>query len=206
MGNSPVVTTPISMNVKPQMQNWGVVLVTKEVKQDGKEKTEYSLKAIQGDKEIEDARKKGTLQFEQSVAFDFPANDEGFKEIIPDDEERMDTAIAGLKASRIGPRVRRALEDYETDSDGQLIVKFQPLEGNWDIRDLIKEAAKRKNLTPKEKAYKNLRDIPVFAHMTDAQLDAILASAPGLAGNTGSDSDDEAEAEQAEVDAATVSA
>lgn len=198
MATSATATANVNPNLKPQTANWGVQLVTT-TKKDGT--TEPSLKAIQGDALINKAREDGSLQFEQTFGYDFPVNDAGQKEIIPDDEGRNDVFIAGLKASRIGPRIRRELEEYEI-VDGVLHSKFEQREGVWDFRELIREAAERKNLTPMEKALKNLRNIPVFANMSDEQLMGFLDKAALEA--AGANSENQLEAENAEADAATV--
>lgn len=184
-----VATNP---NLKPQTADWGVILEANK-NEDGT--VEHSLKAIQGDKAIQEAREKGTLQFVQTFGYDFPANDEGFKILITDDEERNDIAVAGYKNTRINPRIRRELEAYKRNDDGSIESTFEQVEGVYDFRDKASEEAKRKNLTPEEKAFKNMRSIPVFAGFTDDQLRMFIASAPAMAAQH-QNSSEESEAEE----------
>lgn len=193
------VTPTTNANLKPQTQDWGLQLITKDIA-DGKK--DYSVKAIQGDKEIQKAETEGSLLMKQTFGFDFPANDEGQRDVIPDAEERNDVFIAGLKASRIGPRIRRALEEWdEKDENGMPILKFQQVEGVFDFREELQKEARRKNLTPEEKALKNLRNIPVFAHMTDDQLRVFLGNAAVMAGANATEEENTASDSEAEADA-----
>lgn len=191
MAATAAATANVNPNLKPQTADWGVIIVSSK-KDDGT--VEHSLKAIQGDKEIQKAREAGILQFVQTFGFDFPANDAGFKELVPDDEERNDIAVAGYKNTRINPRIRRDLEAYKMGEDGSIEATFEQVEGVYDYRDKAREEAKRKNLTPEEKAFKNMRAIPVFANMSDEQLRMFLGTAAATAAQSS-----EAEAEPVSV-------
>jgi hypothetical protein len=70
-----------------------------------------------------------------------------------------------MKSSLLGPRIRRLLEASKLDENGNIVPLFQFVDGVYDTLDLIREDAKRKNLTPEEKIIKNLSAIPGFENL-----------------------------------------
>jgi len=162
-------TTITDVAVKPELITFGVFSVqVKDGTDEGgapKFKTEY--KVTSKDSEIDKARTAGTLVSEQSFSYDRAGNADGILEVIKDSEEAATVFNAGLK-TRLISRVTALLLD--TDEEGNF--SFQPVEGNYDLRELLNEAAQRRNLSPIDKAKKTLAGIP---GMTEDMLNAMIA-------------------------------
>jgi hypothetical protein len=174
--------TTVDMALKPQTLDYAVIEVHKEVKnEDGTTSKDISFVAITGVKEIAKAKEAGKLKFEQTVSWDDAGNDEGMKQVIKNEKDRAAVFNAGVKSSRINPRVKRVLE--EQDENGNLT--FEPIQGAFDIRELINEPAQRRTLTDMEKGVAALQLI--FPDKTQAELMNILgaikasgATVPGI--------------------------
>jgi hypothetical protein len=179
MATSPI-TTDTKMALRPETLTYGVIGERVITGKDnaGNDLFKTDLNATINEKAIAKAKENGTLLFEQTVSFDLAGTIEGFTQVIKDTDECVDVFNAGVKSARITPRVRTLL----TAVDEQGNPSFQPVEGSYDIRELINEEATKKNLTPTEKALRALR--PLFPHKSDAELMGLIgmfaASEPAM--------------------------
>lgn len=141
-------------------------------------KTEY--KAASADKTIDEARKAGTISFEQTFSFDKAGTVAGINQVIKDDEEATAIFNAGLKV-KLNNKVKQLLEATdETTGD----PTFEPVEGTFDLRDLLNEAAQRRNLSPVDKAIKTLSGLGLSPEALAAlvgQLRVQVGQAPATA-------------------------
>jgi hypothetical protein len=186
MATNPQVTdstaTSVKTDTQPGTMDWAVVVETSTNKKTGKE--EQSLRSFVFTKETEIAEYKedGTLVGVQTITFPIPQTFKGIAEVLPDEEQACVCFFNGMKSSLIGPRFRRKLEESKLDDNGQIVALFGFVDGSYDVTELMREDAKRKNLSPQEKIIKNLRGIPGFENLPDAVLlsmyDNMKASLP----------------------------
>lgn len=167
MGNS---NTTIDMAVKPETVTFGLVGTQTPDGTDaqGAPKFKTELKAVSRDKDIQTAKEKGELLFEQTFSFDRAGTLAGIPQVIKDEEEAINIFNAGLKV-KLNSRVKAMLE--ELDENGN--PTFQPVEGNYDLADVLNEPAQRRNLSPTEKAIRVL----VGLGMTREQATALVSTA-----------------------------
>jgi hypothetical protein len=161
--------TIIDLATKPEIITFGLYSVqTKDgTDESGEPKFKTEYKVTSKDSEIEKARTAGTLVHEQSFSYERAGSAEGIIEVIKDSEEAAAVFNAGLK-TRLISRVTALMLD--TDEEGNFA--FMPVEGNFDLRELLNEPAQRRNLSPIDKAKKTLSAIP---GMTDDMLNAMIA-------------------------------
>jgi len=157
------------LHVKPELITFGLysVQVKDGTDESGVPKFKTEYKVTSKDTEIEKARTAGTLIHEQSFSYDRAGSAEGILEVIKDSEEAAAVFNAGLK-TRLISRVTALLLDTDEEDN----FSFQPIEGNYDLRDLLNEAAQRRNLSPLDKAKKTLAGIP---GMTEEMLNSMIA-------------------------------
>lgn len=162
-------STVVDMAVKPESVNWALTSeqVPDGVDAQGQPKFKTVLKAISREKDIEEAKKKGTVALEQTFSYDRAGNVSGISQVIKDEDEATNIFNAGLKI-KLNSRIKAMLE--ETDEEGN--PAFQPVEGTFDMRDELNEPAQRRNLSPMDKALKVL----IGLGMTKEQASAILAA------------------------------
>ena len=162
-------STLSDLAVKPELITFGLYSVqTKDgTDESGEPKFKTDYKVTSKDSEIEKARTAGTLIHEQSFSYDRAGTADGILEVIKDSEEAAAVFNAGLK-TRLISRVTALLLD--TDEEGNF--SFAPIEGNYDLRELLNEAAQRRNLSPLDKAKKTLAGIP---GMTEEMLNSMIA-------------------------------
>ncbi len=162
------LNTVTDLAVKPEIINFAVIAEQENdgVDANGNPKFKTVIRAASREKEIESARKAGTILFEQSLSYDRAGTVSGILQIIKDEEEAVAIFNAGLKV-KLNNKVKTLLE--EVDEDGN--PTFQPVEGSFDIRELLNEPAQRRNLSPLEKTRKTLLAIPgVSPEMVDQML------------------------------------
>jgi hypothetical protein len=186
MATNPQVTDPTTTSVKtdtqPGTMDWAVVVETSTNKKTGKE--EQNLRSFVYTKETEIApyKEDETLVGVQTITFPIPQTFKGIQDVLPDEEQACTCFYNGMKSSLIGPRFRRKLEESKLDDNGILQPLFGFVDGAYDVTELMREDAKRKNLSPQEKIIKNLRGIPGFENLPEAVLltmyDNMKASLP----------------------------
>jgi len=161
--------TIVDVDVKPELITYGLYQVSTPdgTDADGQPKFKTELKATSKDTEIEKARAAGTLIHEQTFGYDKAATVAGIAQVIKDAEEASAIFNAGLK-TRLNSRVTALLT--ATDEEGN--PTFVPVDGTYDVRDLLNEAAQRRNLSPIEKAAKTLAGLP---NMSPELLATLLA-------------------------------
>lgn len=167
MGNS---ATTVDMAVKPEIITFGLqaTQVSDGVDANNQPKHKTVLKAISREKDLEEAKKDGTLLFEQSMSFDRAGALSGISSIIKDEEEAVNIFNSGLKV-KLNSKVKALLEDVDEEGN----PTFQPVEGNYDLRDLLNEPAQRRNLSPTDKAIRVL----IGLGMTKEQAAALVSTA-----------------------------
>jgi hypothetical protein len=111
-----------------------------------------TVKHADGTSSVEDnPKEKEVIAFKQTVIKSKIGTLEGFAELVPDAEERLNIINKGID-SKFNQKIRTAL--IETNEDGTLA--FQPVEPTYDATSLIQEAALRTNMSPTDKALKML--------------------------------------------------
>lgn len=132
-------------------------------------KTEY--KAASAEKTIAEAKEKGLVSFEQTFSFDKAGSVAGILSIIKDEEEAVAIFNAGLKV-KLNNKVKQLMEATdETTGD----PTFEPVEGTFDLRDTLNEAAQRRNLSPVDKAIKTLSGLGLSADALAALVGQLRA-------------------------------
>lgn len=109
-----------------------------------------------------------TLMLEQTVR-EYKANTwDGVAALIPDEEERVNIFNAGLNA-KSDRKIKAVLTEVTEDGKS---LEFDPVE-LFDTIDLIQEATQRKNLTPIEKATRQIRTAvkAMFPTFNDEQVE-----------------------------------
>lgn len=165
---SAITTTDLS--VKPEIISFALIedKIADGFESDGNTvRYKSELRAASREKDIKDATEKNQVLFQQSFSYDMPATFEGILEVIPDKEEALQIFKAGFK-TRLNSRI--VADITATDSDGN--PTFQPVEGNYDFRERLKEEAQKRNLSPMDKAEKALSNIP---GLDPATVQALLA-------------------------------
>jgi len=104
------------------------------------------------------------IAFKQAVLSPKAGTVEGFEQLVPDADERLNIINKGI-SSKFNQKIRTAL--IELDSEGNLA--FQPTDATYDATPLIQEPALRTNMTPLDKAMK------VLGGLDPATLAAIMA-------------------------------
>ena len=98
------------------------------------------------------ANKDGeTVAFMQPVISPSVGTIDGFAELVPDAEERLNIINKGIGA-KFNQKIRTTL--IELDNEGNLA--FQPVEPTFDATYLVAAAAERVNMSPTDKAMKVL--------------------------------------------------
>lgn len=185
------------MAIKPQVLDYAVIETHKTSKnEDGTEKVEVEYTAITGKEAIAKAEEAGKVKFKQSVTWDDAVTDAGIAQVIKNEKDRVAVFNAGLKSSRINPRVKRLLEKTvkdETTNEEELV--FEPVAGYYDIRSLLNLPAERRTMTDTEKAVAAL--MPLFPNKTEKELLQLLevfrASGATIPGYEASSEDEGAE-------------
>lgn len=162
--------TVAKADTMPGTMDWAVVVETSTDKKTGKEKQSLASFVYTKESEIQPHKEDGTLVGLQTITFPIPQTFKGIQDVLPDEEQATTCFFNGMKSSLIGPRFRRKLEESKLDENGQIVPTFQFVEGAYDVTDLMREDAKRKNLSPQEKIIKNLRGIPGFENLPEAVL------------------------------------
>ena len=166
--------TVVALDTKPEVITFA--LIGEEIADGtdvhGQPKTKIAFRAASREKDLEEARTAGSLVIEQSFAYEKAGTIAGITQVV-DAEEAINIFNAGLK-TRFQSKVTALLT--ELDAEGNPV--FQSVEGNYDMRDILREPAQRRGLSPVEKAQKTLAAIP---GMTQTMIDSLLAQ---LRGNT----------------------
>jgi len=173
MATNAVVTDAGNTNVKQDTINgtmdWAVVVKTTTDK-DGKEEQFLSSFVYTKDSDLQKYKDNETLVGTQTISFPIPQTYKGIAEVFPDEEQACTCVFNGMKSSLIGPRFRRKLEEFKLGDNGEIVPTFGFVDGSYDVLELMREDAKRKNLSPQEKIIKNLRGIPGFENLPEATL------------------------------------
>jgi hypothetical protein len=169
MATNPTVTetTP---DLQPTTMDWTVVVKTTVDKDTGKTEQYFSSAQDMKETDIQKHKDNGTFVGTQTFGTAIPLTDAGYQQLLPDQEQRMTCAWNGMKSSLLGPRIRRLLEASKLDESGNIVPLFQFVDGIYDTLDLIREDAKRRNLSPEEKIIKNLSGIPGFENLSREAL------------------------------------
>lgn len=168
--------TTVDLTTKPEIITFALI---EEKSADGFEpdgttpRYKSELRAASREKDIAEAKTKNQVLAEQSFSFDMPGTFEGILEVIPDKDEALQIFKAGYK-TRINSRTVALMT--ETDAEGN--PTFQPVDGNYDIRELLREPAQKRNLSPFDKAAKALSSIPGLS--TDAVAALIAQIREGM--------------------------
>src|ERR1700692_3506138 len=98
------------------------------------------------------ANKEGEIiAFKQAVLSPSVGTFEGFEQLVPDADERLNIINRGI-GTKFNQKIRTTL--LEQDEAGNLA--FQPVEPIYDATSLVAAAAERTNLSPTDKAMKVL--------------------------------------------------
>lgn len=203
MATNPTTT---EMAIKPQVLDYAVIENHKTTKnEDGTEKTEVEYTAITGKELIAKAEAAGKLKFKQSITWDDAVTDAGIAMVLKNEKDRVAVFNAGLKSSRINPRVKRLLEKVVKDeATGEEELDFEPVAGYYDIRALLNQPAERRTMTDTERAVAAL--MPLFPNKTEKELLQLLevfrasgASIPGYEASAEGDGEGEEQGEEQEV-------
>lgn len=162
--------TVAKADTQPGTMDWAVVVKTSTDKKSGKEEEYLSSFVYTKDSEIQSYKDDGTLVGIQTITYPVPQTFKGIQDVLPDEEQACTCFFNGMKSSLIGPRFRRKLEEFKRGENGEIVPTFQFVEGMYDVTDLMREDARRKNLSPQEKIIKNLRGIPGFEALPEAML------------------------------------
>jgi hypothetical protein len=160
-----ITATEATPDLQPTTMDWTVVVKTTTDKETGKQEQYFSSAQDMKEADIQKHKDNGTFVGTQTFGTAIPLTDAGYQQLLPDLEQRMTCAWNGMKSSLLGPRIRRLLEASKLDENGNIVPLFQFVDGVYDTLDLIREDAKRKNLTPEEKIIKNLSAIPGFENL-----------------------------------------
>jgi hypothetical protein len=95
------------------------------------------------------------IAFEQAVQAYKVGTLEGFEQLIPDAEERLNIINKGL-----GSKFNQKIKTVLTELDESKNLVFQPVEPSYDALAILQEAALRTNLSPTDKAIKMLAGLP----------------------------------------------
>lgn len=162
--------TSAKADTQPGTMDWAVVVKTSTDKKTGKEENYLSSFVYTKESELDEYKKDGTLVGLQTITYPIPQTFKGIQDVLPDEEQATTCFFNGMKSSLIGPRFRRMLEEFKRGENGEIVPGFQFVEGMYDVLDLLRQDAKRKNLSPQEKIIKNLRGIPGFEALPEAML------------------------------------
>lgn len=163
------LTTITDLAIKPETVTFGLIAdqVADGNDAHGQPKFKTVLRAASREKELQAAKENGSLLFEQSFAYDKAGTIEGIGQVIRDVEEAISIFNAGLTVKR-NQKIVALLT--EVDEEGN--PTFQPVEGNYDLREALNELAQRRSLSPTDKAIRTLKGIP---GMSEDALAAIIA-------------------------------
>ncbi|HEY1644825.1 MAG TPA: hypothetical protein VGF75_00380 [Candidatus Saccharimonadales bacterium] len=133
-------------------------------------KTDWEVKIVSAptDKTDEEMDKLGfKRQAEQSVIVQRAGTVDGFAQIIPDEDERVNIFNRGL-SQKLSQKLTAKLT--ETNDDGS--PEFVFAEEVYNPSDLLNEETKRRNLSPSERAVKMLR----MSGLSEAQISAMISA------------------------------
>jgi len=169
--------TDVKTDVRPEVMNFALQV---EQTPDGtdaagqpKFKTEFVV--LTNSKEIDkikaDPDKAKTVVIEQTFGFNKAATPEGFAIAVPDPEERVIIFNAGLvqRARAKATQLLKALDDAGNP-------EFEPVEGTYDLSEIINTPLQRRNLTPTEKLE---RAIMATGGLSKEQAAALIAQVLG---------------------------
>jgi|ERR1700688_3447033 len=142
--------TLATMPVKNEIVNFAVIVKLDDTGKIVKVRHSSSEKVIA---EVETGENKDneSIAFKQAVISPTVGTIEGFAELVPDADERLNIIKKGIGA-KFNQKIRTTL--IELDNEGNLA--FQPVEPTFDATYLVAEAAERQNMSPTDKAMKVL--------------------------------------------------
>lgn len=151
--NSPASTSAV-LPTKSELVNFAVVVV---LDTEGKIASARHTSSEKEINKLKDPEYKGNevIAFEQPVTAYKIGTLEGFEQLIPDAEERLNIINKG-----IGSKFNQKIKTVLTEVDEAKNLVFQPVEPSYDSLSLLQEAALRTNLSPTDKAIKMLSGLP----------------------------------------------
>lgn len=199
--------TLAEMALKPQTRDYAVIEVHKEVtNEDGSKSNDITFTAISGKETIQKAKDEGRFRFEQTVSWNEATNDEGQKKVIRNEKDRAKAFNSGVMSSLINPRVKRLLEEVEEIENPEnpsgpkiKVLVFEPVQGSYDLDEIINEPAQRRSLSDMEKAVAAMK--PLFPGKTEEEIYAMLTQLKSMGmALPGQDGPDSVEVEESEGD------
>jgi hypothetical protein len=147
-------TTSATLPVKNEIVNFAVVYTLDaegKIKKVRHTSSEKDITALQAEGYTGDE----SIAFLQAVTSYKVGTLEGFEQLIPDAEERLNIINKG-----IGSKFNQKIKTVLTEQDEAGNLAFQPVEPSYDALALLQEAALRTNLSPTDKAIKMLAGLP----------------------------------------------
>lgn len=176
----PEQTTNAVIPVKREKVNY-VVAVTldehgkiKDARATAREKDISNLKSPEYPKTEKEKANPETIAFEQTVIKSTVGSFEGFEQLIPDADVRLDIVNIGLRA-KFTSKIVQSLT--ELDEAGNLA--FQPVEPEYDATPLLQAVSERVVLSPQDRAMKLVRGADLALDDLNAiiaQMQAIVAA------------------------------
>jgi hypothetical protein len=111
------------------------------------------------------------LALEQTLRIPKVGTLDGFAALLDNDTEEMVNIINRGLMAKINQKISQNLTDLTDDGTN---LKFEPVDGAYDIIDWIREPTQRKNLSPLEKNMKQLKTSlkGLFPTLSDTELEA----------------------------------
>jgi hypothetical protein len=167
------ITSPVSSTPEQSIKSDNVVYRrfikgTPNAKDSNKTDWEVKIVSAPTEKTNEEMAASGfTPQGEQTVVVQRAGTVDGFAQIIPDEDERVNIFNRGL-SQKLSQKLTAKLT--ETNDDGSAGFPFA--EEAYNPSELLNEETKRRNLTPSERAIKMLR----MSGLSEAQITAMIAA------------------------------
>lgn len=166
---STIATTDLSV----KSRNVVYVRFAKGVANPTTNKTDWDVKILADPSEAvsADLESKGFIkQAEQTVIISVAGTPEGFEQLVSDPEERVNVFNRGVN-QKYQQKLNALFSD--TDDDGK--PTHQYTEEAYDPSELLNEATSRRNLTPEDKAARDLKKSGLSQEMIAAMLEVLRA-------------------------------
>jgi hypothetical protein len=162
----------VSTDLRPEIYTLALIAETVPDGTDaaGEPKTKIEFSVLSKSKDIEDARSKGTILIEQTFGYQKPVTLAGINKAISDEDALLDLVQESIKrkATYEATKLLRSL-----DADGN--PEFQPIEGTFDMQDLLNKASNRRSTSPLDKVNKMILNSGIAPDQLAQLLQAILA-------------------------------
>lgn len=153
--NSPTVDTTNTVDIKTFNETYRVYV---KLDPDGKKIIETKMGTAGKDNAFWDKMDKDTeykLAVEQTAKLYKAGSMAGAKLIVEDDTECVNIWNRGA-TQKTGQKLTALFTELNDDETN---LKFDPIAGSFDTIDLLNAETQRRNLSPVDKAIKNLRDV-----------------------------------------------